>query len=117
VLKYDMQGILAHADHYEREVRDGRVIACVDRHRVQWYQWEVCHLSVDARFEGQHIASAVYDKAERFARESGARIIQCTIRADNAASERFFTHKGFVKTVKFLNRESDNEVGVWQKVL
>src|SRR5947209_5092477 len=75
--------ILAAATNYEFELRDGSVVACVERKSVQWYQWEICHLSVKSEWEGKGIASIVYARAEESARSGGARILQCTIREGN----------------------------------
>ncbi len=41
VRRYKAKDILQHAGNYEYEIRDGKVVACVERKKVQWYQWEV----------------------------------------------------------------------------
>ena len=93
--RYDVDQILRQADNYEYEVREGRVVACVERKRVQWYQWEICHLSVAADWEGKGLAFAVYTRAEAASRAGGAYILQCTIRHGNKGSEEFFRRQGF----------------------
>jgi GNAT superfamily N-acetyltransferase len=114
---YSAQGIVQHADEYEYEVREGRVVACVERKKVQWYQWEICHLSVRKEWEGKGVGFAVYSRAEAAARSGGACVLQCTIREGNEASERFFRRQSFNKVGAFLYGATGNTVGVWQKVL
>ena len=115
--KYTARDVLMHADNYEYEVREGKVIGCVERKEVQWYQWEVCHLSVAEDWEGKGIASAVYERAERTALAEGACLLQCTIREGNQRSARFFERRGFVKVGRFVYPATGNTVCVWQKIL
>jgi L-amino acid N-acyltransferase YncA/ribosomal protein S27E len=114
---YEPADILREAPHYEYESRDGKVVACVERREVQWYQWEVLHLSVAEAWEGKGLASLVYERLEHAARSAGVRILQCTIREGNKESVGFFDKRGFSKVARFLNRQTGNAVGVWQKVL
>jgi len=109
--------ILREAHQYEYESRDGKVVACVERRKVQWYQWEVLHLSVDETWERRGFASLVYQRLEKAARSAGVRLLQCTIREGNKDSIGFFDKRGFSKVARFLNRQTGNAVGVWQKVL
>jgi len=83
----------------------------------KWYQWEVLHLSVDEAWEGKGLASLVYERLEKAARSAGVRLLQCTIREGNKDSVAFFDRRGFSKIARFLNRQTGNAVGVWQKVL
>src|SRR5438105_4365827 len=117
VHRYTGQEVLDNADTYEYDVRDGRVAACVECKRVQWYQWEVRHLSVRKEFEGKGVAFAVYARAESTALKGGARLLQCTIRAGNEDSEGFFRRQGFRNVGAFYYDETGNNVGVWQKIL
>jgi ribosomal protein S18 acetylase RimI-like enzyme len=112
---YEAQDILRKACNYEYEVREGNVVACVERKKVQWYQWEICHICVNKKWEGQGLAFLVYQRAEKTAREGGARILQCTIREGNSRSTHFFDKQGFLKVGRFFNTKTRNVVGVWQK--
>jgi len=114
---YEAVDILNEADNYEYESRNGKVVACVERRRVQWYQWEVLHLSVDEKWEGRGLASLVYERLEQAAGSAGVRLLQCTIREGNKGSVGFFDRRGFSKIARFFNRQTENTVGVWQKVL
>lgn len=114
---YTAGDIIREASNYEYEVRDGKVVACVERQKVQWYQWEICHLSVPTEWEGKGVAFAVYQRAEAAARSGGGCVFQCTIREGNKRSEKFFRRQGFLKVGAFLYRPTGNTVGVWQKVL
>ena len=115
--RYTGRDVLENAGNYEHELRDGRVAGCVERKKVQWYQWEIRHLSVLPEYEGKGVASIVYDRAEKAARTNGATVLQCTIREENARSETFFQRHGFVKAGRFLYQVTGNAVGVWQKIL
>ena len=113
--QHDGDSVLGEAAEYEFEERDGVVVGCVQRRRVQWYQWEIRHLSVTDAWEGRGIAYAVYQRASAHAEREGARVLQCTIREDNEKSIAFFVRQGFAKAVVFKNAESGNLVGVWLK--
>lgn len=115
--QYTRDDIMANAGSYEYELRDGKVAACVERNKVQWYQWEIRHLSVLPEYEGKGLASIVYDRAEKTARTGGAAVLQCTIREGNVKSEAFFKRHDFVKVGRFLYRLTGNGVGVWQKIV
>ena len=112
---YDAARVLESASEYELEEHGGRVIACVQRRRVQWYQWEICHLSVHKDWEGRGIGHKLYLRAATFAQQHGARILQCTIREGNEESERFFDRQGFTRVATFANESSGYRVGVWIK--
>jgi L-amino acid N-acyltransferase YncA len=114
---YTADEIMQEAGNYEYEVRDEEVVACVERRRVQWYQWEIRHLSVPQHWEGKGVAFAVYQRAEAAAQAGGGCILQCTIREGNQDSERFFRRQGFARVGAFRYRATGNTVGVWQKVL
>ena len=105
------------ADYILRLSEAGDVIACVQVKEVQWYQAEVLHLTVAEAYERKGHAKALLCEAERVARTKGARILQCTIRADNTASRKLFEGFGFMYTITFLNQGSGNNVCVFQKVL
>jgi L-amino acid N-acyltransferase YncA len=115
--RYEPADILRQAQHYEYESRDGKVVACVEWKEVQWYQWEVLHLSVDETIERKGLAYLVYERLENAARSAGVRLLQCTIREGNKDSVGFFDRQGFSKVSRFFNRQTGNTVGVWQKVV
>ena len=85
--------------------------------KVQWYQCEIDHLSVDPKSKRQGIGSWLLQEAEARASDLGARIAQCTIRVGNEASEGLFKKHGYTAAVTFLNRENGNRVTVYQMVL
>ena len=91
--------ILDRAAHFLYELMDNNVIACVELRRVQWYQWEISHLTVDQDHECQGYGSLMIRRAEDEAKKNGAKIIQCTIRIGNIASERAFETNGYEKGV------------------
>jgi len=93
------------------------VVAFVELKKVQWYQSEVCHLTVAAEHERQGHAKALIHGAEKAAIQHGSRLLQCTIREDNAASRTLFEYFGFRVVGQFYNRLTDNNVDVLQKVL
>ena len=115
--KYEASDILSDREDYEYELRDGKIVACIERRLVQWYQLEVRHLSVDSAWERKGLGSLIYMRAEKFGRSKGVCVVQCTIREGNEASEGFFENHGFLKISRFLYAATGNNVGVWQKVL
>ncbi len=117
VRTYTDDTILEKADDFIYEVKDEVIAACVEVKKVQWYQWEVCHLTVASHYEGQHLGSLMISNAEEKAKSNGARIIQCTIRQGNIKSERAFSRNDYKKVSEFYYSISGNVVGVWQKVV
>jgi len=115
--RYTADTVLAEEDKYIVRMRDGEVIGAVEVKKVQWYQCEISHLSVDPAARGVGIGRSLVEEVEVRACRLGARIAQCTIRIGNAASEAVFTKRGFVATVTFRNAQSGNDVTVYQKVL
>jgi ribosomal protein S18 acetylase RimI-like enzyme len=117
-LPYTRQKVLAESQDYRLKLSDiGDVIACVQVKRVQWYQFEVLHLTVASASEGLGHGKALVCEAERVARTGNARILQCTIREDNKRSRELFESLGFRHVSMYFNVNSENNVGVFQKVL
>jgi ribosomal protein S18 acetylase RimI-like enzyme len=84
---------------------------------VQWYQTEILHLTVAASATRQGYGKALLCEAESAARESGARLLQCTIREGNTESRSLFEEFGFKHVSSFFNKKSGSNVAVLQKVL
>jgi len=117
-IQYTPERVLMESTDYILRLSEvGDVIACVQVKKAQWYQAEVLHLTVAKAYEHKGHAKALLCEAERLARTKAARILQCTIRTDNAASRKLFEGVGFVHTNTFLNQGSGNNVDVFQKVL
>lgn len=117
-VQYTRERVLKKATDYIVRLSDGGdVIGCVQVKKVQWYQAEVLHLTIAEAHEHKEHAKALLCEAERTARAKDARILQCTIRADNIASRGLFEGFGFVHVSTFRNSGSGNNVGVFQKVL
>jgi ribosomal protein S18 acetylase RimI-like enzyme len=114
---YTASKIIARQDGYIVRYDNSEVLGAVELKKVQWYQCEIDHLSVDPKSKRQGIGSWLLQKAEARATDLGARIAQCTIRVGNTASEGLFRKHGYSSTVTFLNRENGNLVAVYQKVL
>jgi ribosomal protein S18 acetylase RimI-like enzyme len=103
---YDGPRVSKSADQYLFRVKN-----------VQWYQGEVCHLTVDKDFEGKGYARNLFAELERRAAARCFRVLQCTIREGNTDSEDFFTAAGFKSVSRFHNKMSSNNVTIWHKVL
>ncbi len=117
-VRYTSDRVLKEAGSYRWRLSDqGEVIACVEIKSVQWYQAEVLHLTVAEAHEGRGHGKALLCEAERAARSQRARVLQCTIRADNDRSCRLFEAFGFNRVSVFHNEQSGNNVTVFQKVL
>ena len=114
---YTAERVIEHAENYLFELRSDIVVACVEVKKVQWYQWEICHLSVRKDHEGQGLGKGLIRQAEDKARLGAARILQCTIRVGNEPSEQAFRRSGYREACCFFNAATDNHVAVWQKVL
>jgi ribosomal protein S18 acetylase RimI-like enzyme len=114
---YTAEKVSEHAADYLFEIDEGTVVACVEVKKVQWYQWEICHLSVSENHARQGLGKRLIRRAEEKARSGAARIAQCTIRVGNEASEQAFRRSGYREASCFFNSATSNYVAVWQKVL
>jgi GNAT superfamily N-acetyltransferase len=114
---YDADRVLAKSSEYEYELDGADLVACVEVRRVQWYQWEVCHLSVNSSYGRKGHGTRMIQRAEQKAKDGAARLIQCTIRVGNIESEGAFRKQGYVAVNRFYNSRTNNYVAVWQKVL
>lgn len=107
--------ILESAGNYLfRKINDA-VVACVELKKTQWYQSEICHLTVHEQHERQGHGRELIQQATDVAIKQGSRILQCTIRVGNNGSERAFLEAGFAITCSFHNSRSGNNVNVYQK--
>jgi ribosomal protein S18 acetylase RimI-like enzyme len=116
---YSVESILEHEDEYifRKGGTENQIIACVQVKKVQWYQTEILHLSVHANHGRQGHAKYLIGQAISRSSELGARLMQCTIRENNWASRTLFESYGFVCVGKFLNRDTGNNICVYQLVL
>ena len=88
---YHADRVLDHQDNYlVRLDRFGRVVACAELKKVQWYQFELLHVTVSQQHHRQGHARSLVVEAQDRAITGGARILQSTIRAGNTASEDLF---------------------------
>ncbi len=118
VVAYDADRVLAHGDNYLFRADDeGAVIACLELKQVQWYQFEVLHVTVAPESEGQGLARTLVEDAEKAAVKKGAKVLQCTIRDDNARSKGLFQRCGFSQVSTFYYPASGNNASIWQKVV
>lgn len=115
VVKQDGDVVLNNKDNYVFEVEEGKVVVCAECKKVQWYQWEISHVSVDESMEGKGYGKKIIIKSEKVAKSSGARIIQCTIRSNNFQSIRLFRSMGYKEVNSFYYPKSGNWVFVYQK--
>lgn len=93
------------------------VVAFAELKKVQWYQSEVCHLTVAVEHERQGHAKALIAEMEQAAINQSSRLLQCTIRENNISSLTLFEHFGFRAVGRFYNKYSGNNVYVMQKVI
>jgi ribosomal protein S18 acetylase RimI-like enzyme len=105
------------AANYLCRFADDEVIAFVEVKKVQWYQSEVCHLTVALEHERQGHAKALIQEAEEIAILHRSRLLQCTIRENNVNSRMLFEYFGFRLVNQFYNQVRHNNVYVLQKVL
>lgn len=114
---YTAGDVLRSASNYIAITSGNRVTACVQLERVQWYQYEINHLSVLASEQGKGLAQQLLTKCEQKAKQMGGHVLQCTIREGNVASQNLFKKNGFSKVTQFYNHRTKNSVNVWQKAL
>ncbi len=118
VVRYDADAVLKSSGDYLYDLSEsGAVIACLELKRVQWYQFEIDHLTVVPDFLGKGFARRLLQQAEDRATKAGGRVLQCTIREDNERSQALFRKNGFSQVARFHYPMSGNNVGVWQKVI
>jgi ribosomal protein S18 acetylase RimI-like enzyme len=118
VVEYTANKVLKHQNRFLYiSDKNNDLVACIECKKVQWYQFEVCHLTTATSFRQQGFGTRLLRLAEQHARKNGGRIIQCTIRKDNEESERIFAREGFERVSTFFYPKSENIVGVWQKVI
>ncbi len=118
VVRYDADRVLKSADDYLFEQSGiGVAIACLELKRVQWYQFEINHLTVAPEFRGKCLAKKLLRQAEDMATNDGGCLLQCAILEDNKPSQGLFKKIGFSEVVRFHYPKSGNNVGVWQKVI
>ena len=116
--KYDARTVARGRDGYVAATdAEGNVVGCAEATRVNWYQWEIRHVSVAETHAGQGYGERLVRQAEEQAQSGGARVVQATIRADNEASRRLFARLGYTRVGAFTNDESGNDVEVWQRPL
>jgi ribosomal protein S18 acetylase RimI-like enzyme len=117
-VQYTSETILENKKRYIVHYGEHKtVLGVVEVKRVQWYQCEISHVSVEPKAKRQGIGTSLLKKAETQAISLGARIAQATIRMGNEESEGLFKKHGYTATVTFLYRPGGNRVSVYQKVL
>jgi len=112
---YSANDILLHQQNYVFLLEEDDLVACAESKKVQWYQWEICHVSVSPKFERKGKGTEVLNMAEKKAIQGNARILQSTIRSDNERSISLFTRNNYQKVNNFVNANSGNIVNVYQK--
>lgn len=118
VVKYSQDIVLKNANQYlYLTTENNELKACIECKIVQWYQYEVCHLTVHPEHRRKGLGTEILRIAEMYAKENNGRVIQCTIREGNEGSAKLFSNSGFLKTSVFYYPTSGNNVGVWQKVI
>ena len=118
VVEYNEDRILQSNDNYLYVLSNSDdVIACVELKRVQWYQFEICHLTVAPEVRRKDYGSRLLKQCEECAKIKRGRVLQCTIRIDNQPSQKLFAKNGFVQVSQFYYPDSGNSVEVWQKVI
>lgn len=115
--KHYFDDIIALQDNFVLIMDGSNLVACAEVKQVQWYQHEICHVSVHESYEGTGKGNEILRMAEQKALNKNARVIQCTIREANKDSIRLFTRNNYRKVNDFYNVNSGNLVGIWQKVL
>lgn len=98
-------------------VENNNFIGCVQVKKIQWYQSEICHFSIKEEYEGKGKSYELIKMAEEKAKNENSRIIQCTIRKDNTKSINFFTKNNYIQVNEFFNKNTNNNVLIFQKII
>jgi N-acetylglutamate synthase-like GNAT family acetyltransferase len=115
--KYSLESILALKENYVFIKQADKIIACAESKKVQWYQYEISHVSIDENYESKGFGSKILKLSENKAIENNARLLQCTIRTNNINSIRLFSTKGYKQVNMFHNLKSGNWVFIYQKII
>lgn len=93
---------------------EGSVIGCICVKYVQWYQCEICHLSVSKSHRGLGLGAKLVARAITYATKKNFKISQITIREDNIISQRVFEKFGFKHMNSFFNNKSAHRIKLYQ---
>jgi ribosomal protein S18 acetylase RimI-like enzyme len=115
--KQQSNDILFNKDSYVFIKDDDKIIACAESKQIQWYQYEICHVSIHKDYEGKRFGTKILKLAENIVKNNNGKIIQCTIRSNNENSIRLFTRKGYNEVNKFFNPKSENWINIYQKII
>ncbi|MDA3840276.1 MAG: GNAT family N-acetyltransferase [Patescibacteria group bacterium] len=115
VVDYTADKVLESKSNYVYLEDENEVIACAESKKIQWYQSEISHVSVLKKVEGKGKGKEILSRAERKAKNDGAKLLQCTIRTNNENSLRLFLRMGYEKVNRFFYPNSGNWVYVLQK--
>ena len=115
--KYSSEIILTAKENYVFIKEEDKIIACAESKKVQWYQYEISHVSIDENYESKGFGSKILKLSENKAIENNARLLQCTIRTNNVNSIRLFSTKGYKQVNMFHNLKSGNWVFIYQKII
>jgi len=105
-------------DDADRRAR-GTVAGCVEVVKASWYQHEVRHMSLLQEWEGRGLGRALMARGRARAVQGGARLLQSTVRADNARSRRLAGACGYTSLSEFLPPETDGRerLEIWGAAL
>jgi N-acetylglutamate synthase-like GNAT family acetyltransferase len=115
VVEYTAKKVFDKKSNYVYIEIENEVIACAESKKIQWYQSEISHVSVSTKVEGQGKGKEVLKLAEKKAKDEGAKILQCTIRANNENSIRLFSRNGYINVNRFYYPNSGYWVFLFQK--
>jgi ribosomal protein S18 acetylase RimI-like enzyme len=115
--EYTAERVFKNKDNFFVILKGEKLVAFGETKRVQWYQWEIRHVSVLEGYERRHYGTTVVTNLENIIRQGGGIIAQCTIRNGNFESDGLFTNCGFTRTIGFRNSATGNLVYVYQKNL
>lgn len=113
--QYTSEIIFSEKDSYVFILDANDLVACAQTKKVQWYQCEILHVSVNEKFTGQGKGAEILALAEDKACKKGARLLQCTIRSDNEKSVSLFKSSGYKEVNQFHNSITSNKILVFQK--
>jgi len=93
----------------------GEIYACVRIKKLSWYL--AAHLAVAKTHQNQGNAADLLEQCIAVAKDQGARLLSCTVKAENSISKRLFLSKGFMYVNSFVNEITGNRLNVYHKDL
>ena len=93
------------------------LIGAVKIIKFDWYLGGIKHLTVKSSQREKGYGTQLLNDAEKFASEKKIRVLQATVRKGDVSSINCFKKSGFEKVNCFLNKRTNRNILIFQKIL